>query len=121
MSYREILNTVLAASVAASFSLAELLLDVNKIGDEGATALAAGVAASGSIVTLSVDNNNIGSAAKKSLDEAMRARLRQIDPVEMKRMLLLHVRACKNKQCKACNKLRERMKSRAAAAAGQGV
>lgn len=46
--------------------------------------------------------------------EAVRARLRQIDPAQVKRMLLSHVRACQNKQCQTCHKLRERIKSRAA-------
>ena len=38
----------------------------------------------------------------------------KIDPAQMKQMLLSHVRACKNKQCPTCHKLRERIKSRAA-------
>ena len=44
--------------------------------------------------------------------EAVRARLRQIDPAQLKQRLLSHVRACKNEQCRTCHKLRECIKSR---------
>ena len=36
------------------------------------------------------------------------------DPAQLKQILLSHVRACKDGQCKTCHKLRERIKSRAA-------
>ena len=38
----------------------------------------------------------------------------QDDPAQLKQILLSHVRACKDGQCKTCHKLRERIKSRAA-------
>ena len=64
-------------------------------------------------------NRPPGAPGTAQNQEAVRARLRQIDPAQVKRMLLSHVRACQNKQCQTCHKLRERIKSRAAA--GQGL
>ena len=40
------------------------------------------------------------------------ALLRQIDPAQLKQMLISHVRSCKNEQCRTCHDLRERIKSR---------
>ena len=57
-------------------------------------------------------------ASPSSNADAVRQKLRQLDPAAVKRMLLQHVRSCQNKQCHTCHKLRERIKaSRVASAA----
>ena len=43
---------------------------------------------------------------------AVRARLRELPPAQVKRMLLSHVRQCHNRRCETCRKLRERIRSR---------
>ena len=42
--------------------------------------------------------------------EQLRQKLRQLDPAQVKKMLLAHVRSCQNKQCHTCHKLRERIR-----------
>jgi len=64
-------------------------------------------------------NAPVGRPGPNNQDQ-MRARLKQLDPAQVKRMLLQHVRSCQNKQCHTCHKLRERIKaSRAAQQQGQ--
>ena len=51
--------------------------------------------------------------------EALRLRLRELPPAQVKRMLISHVRQCRNQQCIACRKLQrvaQRIRSRQAAA-----
>ena len=45
-----------------------------------------------------------------SQQEQLRAKLRQLDPAQVKKMLLAHVRSCQNKACHTCHKLRERIR-----------
>lgn len=52
---------------------------------------------------------------------AVRARLRELPPAQVKRMLLSHVRGCHNRRCETCRKLRERIRTRAEAAGVQNV
>ena len=47
-------------------------------------------------------------SAQASRQETIRARLRQLDPSEVKAMLLAHVRNCHNTSCAICAKLRFR-------------
>merc|ERR1719482_58287 len=44
--------------------------------------------------------------------EEVGARLRVIDPAQVKRMLLAHARSCRNRRCQTCRKLRERIRQR---------
>lgn len=58
--------------------------------------------------------NAIGvlAPAGEQADAAMVANLvRRIDPAELKRLLLLHVRQCNNRQCRTCARLRERIRA----------
>ncbi len=60
-----------------------------------------------------------GAGSSSQTSDGVRQKLRQLDPAQVKRMLLQHVRSCTNKQCHTCHKLRERIKaSRAAAGVG---
>ena len=44
--------------------------------------------------------------------ESLRLRLRELPPEHVKRMLISHVRQCRNQQCVACRILRERLAQR---------
>ena len=46
---------------------------------------------------------------------AVRAWIRSLPPAQVRRMLLSHVRQCRNLQCKPCRELRERIRIRVAA------
>ena len=54
------------------------------------------------------------AAARGQPNQRELRQMMQDDPAQLKQILLSHVRACKDGQCKTCHKLRERIKSRAA-------
>jgi len=53
--------------------------------------------------------------------EEVGARVRVIDPAQVKRMLLAHVRSCRNRRCQTCRKLRERIRQRRVDVAEAGL
>lgn len=62
-----------------------------------------------------------GGGGQPDVGAAVRARLRELPPAQVKRMLLSHVRGCHNQRCETCRKLRERIRTRAEAAGAQNV
>ena len=56
-----------------------------------------------------------GAVSERPDPVAVRAWLRGLPPVQVKSMLLSHVRQCRNQRCEPCRGLRERIRIRAAA------
>ena len=52
------------------------------------------------------------SVSSPPLLPSFRPRLRELPPVQVKRMLIAHVRQCRNRQCGTCHKMREYIRGR---------
>lgn len=59
-------------------------------------------------------NNSPPQEIPQEISERLRLRLRELPPEQVKRMLMAHVRQCRNRQCATCRKTRERLALRLA-------
>ena len=61
-----------------------------------------------------MNNSPTPQEIPQETSERLRLRLRELPPEQVKRMLMAHVRQCRNRQCATCRKTRERLAFRLA-------
>jgi hypothetical protein len=60
-------------------------------------------------VKRAINNSPSPQEIPQEISESLRLRLRELPPEQVKRMLMAHVRQCRNRQCATCRKTRERL------------